>query len=437
MNLDIILRTCSDSLLTPKDRKRICGDDRQLLIKKCFHSLVAAIRSSSHEIKLTVMDDHSDARFLEFLRYTAEGLDMDVISLEERGPNHSAYQQFKLASECDGLVYSVEDDYLHEANAIDHMVGAYLHFMRRYNSSTVIFPYDCSLRYAPGEEQPCTLHHDGIRYWRSVSKTSNTLLTHYSVIRDNWPTFERLALEYPRVLEDDTINRLYHDHQGGTGQIRVFSPIPSVAYHMGYSTPTRIATTHGRWEDLWHGIPDWQLIQGWFYDPRFYQHVVSNLGDGATIVEIGAWRGRSTCCLATLIKAHGKRIRLYSVDTWEGSDENAHKEIIKSMGSSLYDDFMLNVKMCGVDDVIQPLRMDSVAASERFGAGSVDAVIIDGAHDYQSVAADIDAWLPKIKRGGVIAGDDYSDDWPGVKRAVNERFGAKVNLHGTTWYVAL
>ncbi len=58
-----------------------------------------------------------------------------------------------------------------------------------------------------------------------------------------------------------------------------------------------------------------------------------------------------------------------------------------------------------------------------------DLVFIDGNHDYEFVKEDIELWLPKIRNGGILAGHDYhivGDDFPGVKRAVDESFGDDV-----------
>jgi hypothetical protein len=438
MKIDVVLRTCSNSLLTPKTQSRVCGDNREVLIRKCFVSLVRAIRHcTDHKVKLTVLDDNSDSRFLEFIRSTAAGLEFELVSLDKRGPNNSALAQFKFAAECAGLVYVVEDDYLHEDNALNYMLGAYLHFMRRYNKPTIIFPYDCSLRYSEGEESPTTLYHDGVRYWRSVDKTSNTMFTHYSTIKENWSEFEDLARNYPKVLEDDTINRLYYSASNVDAPIRVYSPIPSIAYHVGYSTITDVRTSHTNWHQLWNSIPDWDLVQGWFYYPEFYQHALSQLPEGGRIVEIGAWRGRSTCCMASLIKASGKTVYFYTVDTWEGSAEEEHRHIMGSLSTSLFEDFSRNLEMCGVTDLVKPLRMTSVEASKRFTDKSLDFVMIDGAHDYDSVKQDIEHWLPKMKSGGVIAGDDFSHSWPGVTKVVTEAFGNRVNLYHTNWYVVV
>ncbi len=437
MRLHVIARTCSNSLLTPTDLKRVCGDNRKLMMKKCFTSLVNSIKASQHEVTLTVVDDHSDAEFLEFVRNTTEGLAFDLVSVETRGFNSSALEQFTRARDSDSLVYVVEDDYLHEPMAIDYMVGAYLYFLKRYNQSTLIYPYDCSLRYQEGAEEPTLLYHDGVRYWRSVGKTAGTFLTHYSTLQQHWDPFLRLATEYPSAMEDDTINTLYWSSTQPNAPIRVFSPIPSVAYHLGYSTPTGISTNHSRWEHLWETIPNWSLIQGWFYWPEFYQQVVRELPSPAKIVEVGTWRGRSTCFLAECVKRSGKHIEFWAVDTFLGSNESIHQTLVANMTTDLYTDFLNNLEMCEVSEIVTPLKSSSVTASRQFSNSSLDFVMIDGAHDRESVLQDINAWLPKIKPGGLIAGDDYGGEWTGVKQSVDEVFGDQVKTSGSVWYATV
>lgn len=64
----------------------------------------------------------------------------------------------------------------------------------------------------------------------------------------------------------------------------------------------------------------------------------------------------------------------------------------------------------------------------------VDLVFIDGDHSYEGCKGDIEAWLPNIKPGGILAIHDYKKatliydeetcphprPWPGVDRAVDE-----------------
>jgi hypothetical protein len=63
-------------------------------------------------------------------------------------------------------------------------------------------------------------------------------------------------------------------------------------------------------------------------------------------------------------------------------------------------------------------------------------VFLDGAHDEASVAADIDAWLPKVAPGGYLAGDDLDvSGFEGIRAAVESRFGDQFEQTGSTWLI--
>lgn len=64
-----------------------------------------------------------------------------------------------------------------------------------------------------------------------------------------------------------------------------------------------------------------------------------------------------------------------------------------------------------------------------------DVVVVDAAHDYESVCRDLDAWLPKMKPNGLIIGHDYGGKFHGVTRAFDERFGDKCQKVDGTRFV--
>lgn len=67
----------------------------------------------------------------------------------------------------------------------------------------------------------------------------------------------------------------------------------------------------------------------------------------------------------------------------------------------------------------------SDVCARMFDDESIDLVFIDADHAERSVLRDLDAWVPKVKRRGVISGHDYgSRRHPGVKRAVDRYFSA-------------
>ena len=66
------------------------------------------------------------------------------------------------------------------------------------------------------------------------------------------------------------------------------------------------------------------------------------------------------------------------------------------------------------------IKATSKAISKKFANESLDVVFIDLNHTYEAVKEDIKLWLPKVKKGGYIAGDDYHEHWKGVIQAVDE-----------------
>ena len=62
---------------------------------------------------------------------------------------------------------------------------------------------------------------------------------------------------------------------------------------------------------------------------------------------------------------------------------------------------------------------DSIHIAQYFQDQSIDFCYIDASHEYKDVKADIQAWLPKMKPGGLLAGDDLNY-YPGVLKAVEE-----------------
>lgn len=63
---------------------------------------------------------------------------------------------------------------------------------------------------------------------------------------------------------------------------------------------------------------------------------------------------------------------------------------------------------------------DSVKAALSFEDGSLDMVLIDTTHEYEGTVKELEAWLPKLKNGGLLWCHDYRGVYPGVTRAVDE-----------------
>lgn len=170
-----------------------------------------------------------------------------------------------------------------------------------------------------------------------------------------------------------------------------------------------------------------------FHD--FYKWVFDQLPDGANIVEVGVYLGHSVAYMATLAKESGKDIKIFAVDTFEGSEEHKRKGV-----KNFLDEYIDNIFKCEVHKYIHTfMDFDSVSAAthEKLQNIEFDFVFIDAAHDYDSVKSDIEAWLPKVKPGGILAGHDYCDSWPGVMKAVDELIPDRILTSKSVWYKKL
>jgi hypothetical protein len=186
----------------------------------------------------------------------------------------------------------------------------------------------------------------------------------------------------------------------------------------------------------------WRDIDGWYGFADCYKLISERIPDGGTFVELGSWMGQSFCAMHELLQQENKtRVEMIAVDTFEGAqtlhDRDIQKRIVDAHGGNIYTQFRDNLRACGIEKFVVMIG-DTAAVSTKFKSKSVDAVFVDAGHSEDEVRADILAWVPKIKIGGLIAGDDYTDESMGVKAAVTALFHERhVKVIGRAWLVQL
>jgi len=164
---------------------------------------------------------------------------------------------------------------------------------------------------------------------------------------------------------------------------------------------------------LTHYFSEERFEENWFTYPNLYRLMVDRCEPNGAIVELGSWKGRSSAFLVVEAKNKSPNISIHIVDTWLGSEEHANE-----MKDNLYEKFKSN--MARLEGLYQEHRMTTDEAVLLFEDASLDAVFIDADHRYEAVRRDIANWMPKVRKGGILAGHDYIHTWPGVVQAVNE-----------------
>lgn len=120
---------------------------------------------------------------------------------------------------------------------------------------------------------------------------------------------------------------------------------------------------------------------------------------------------------------------LYSVDPWmhQSSVKMDKSNVEQSEHDNCLSITKNRLKKFGRRSIIIRGFSPNVTSTHHFSDGGLDFVYLDARHDYRSVTADLKAWFPLIKHGGIIAGHDYKDscvrgNLVEVKRAVNDFF---------------
>ena len=147
-------------------------------------------------------------------------------------------------------------------------------------------------------------------------------------------------------------------------------------------------------------------------------------GDG---VEIGVYRGEYA---ESLLETWNGR-RLYLVDSWRHLPE--YVDVLNVSDDEHENNLRItHQRVRRFGDRVQIIRATSPSAAFGFADHGLDFVYIDANHRYEAVFADLNAWWPKLRVGGLFSGHDYLDGtWAagefGVKRAVDE-FAMKVSV---------
>ncbi len=149
------------------------------------------------------------------------------------------------------------------------------------------------------------------------------------------------------------------------------------------------------------------------------------------LVEIGVARGETA--KFTLSRLDSSISTYTGVDPYESNYDST--DIFSHFNQQLMDNLYIYVVEKINDPRFNLMRKKSNQAYLEFEDNSIDAIFIDGNHSYSAVLEDIKNWRSKIKKNGLMIGDDYLT-FDGVRKAVEETF-RNINQVGNTWFVKI
>jgi predicted O-methyltransferase YrrM len=147
------------------------------------------------------------------------------------------------------------------------------------------------------------------------------------------------------------------------------------------------------------------------------------------MAEVGSFTGASALALVNYAE------RLYCIDTWQGGGN--HEDTVDRIYQKQPERFVLNAfeyNTRHVSDKIVVCKESSLSAAVNMGDLDFDLVFLDADHRYEAVKADIQAWLPLVRPGGIMATHDFGDQFPGVRQAVTSLIKKFSVIGNVAWW---
>jgi SAM-dependent methyltransferase len=164
------------------------------------------------------------------------------------------------------------------------------------------------------------------------------------------------------------------------------------------------------------------LLRRWVGGDR-RASVLQTIPEDAVCAEVGVWKGD----FSARIRALARPRMLHLVDPWRFAAAYPQRWYGGAAARDQNDMDRIHadvVRRFAGDPHVAIHRLESAAAARLLADIDFDWVYVDGDHSYEAVLDDLENWAPRIKPGGVLAGDDFTwRDEHGaqpVQRAVHE-----------------
>lgn len=173
-------------------------------------------------------------------------------------------------------------------------------------------------------------------------------------------------------------------------------------------------------------------IQSWSNKAErsyLYELASAAISERGAAADVGVWKGQSAFIVGNICKY--RNANLYAIDVF--TDENDLVGIGKGKGEVPISNGMNIFEQAKANLMFLPvlfIKGSTLEGAKQIPNGVLDFCFIDADHSYETVKADILAYLPKMKKGGLLCGDDWENG--GVAQAVKEVIG-EVDVQHSIW----
>tara|TARA_B100001123_G_scaffold392066_1_gene470905 strand:+ start:200 stop:1234 length:1035 start_codon:yes stop_codon:yes gene_type:complete len=268
--LTIIFRSCTAVDMLTQNKKRLFDQSKSEYTFRSLNSIINSIKNAQKKFNeiffnLLVIDFNSKESDLIQIKKQLDNSDfknsiiklninefkniIKKINAENKQVTNNQisnmsniYKSLQVAKdECEDLIYFVEDDYLHQKNAIEEMIFSYERISSQIKSELILCPTDYPYLYTKLDSTNIFL--GSSVHWRVTGETLCTFLTSKTIINKHWEKLTYMC-QFEHYPFEKPLHEIYKIEY-------CLSPIPSLAIHC-----TNVNSIYGlspvlNWKKIW------------------------------------------------------------------------------------------------------------------------------------------------------------------------------------------
>jgi len=268
-SLDVIIRTCASVKMLTQNKNRIFEKEKIEYTLRSIKSIIKSIdlaRKDHPNIKFNlILVDHNSSKesllkiksLLEKFQINHKIFDLNIDEFadkikkinqknKETTPNQisnmcNIYKSLLLSRDSEDLTYFVEDDYIHEQNAISEIIFTYERIASIVNNEIIICPTDYPYLYMKAEDTKLYLGEN--YHWREINETLCTFLMSKKIVEKHWVKLVNMC-EQEHYPFESPLHEIYKEEL-------CISPVPSLAIHCTNINSAFGLSPNKDWEKIW------------------------------------------------------------------------------------------------------------------------------------------------------------------------------------------
>ena len=269
-SLSVIFRSCTNVNMLTQNKKRLFDQKKSEYTFRSLNSILCSIKQAKKifpklKFNIVVIDHNSKKEDLLQMekQLNKSSFENSIISLnvnefindikkinaknetvtENQISNMSNIHKSLLIAkaQCDDLIYFVEDDYLHEQDAIQEMIYTYERISSQINNELILCPSDYPYLYTKIDATNVFL--GATKHWRKIDETLCTFLTSKKIVEKYWEKFVSMC-QFEHYPFEKPLHDIYKLEF-------CFSPIPSLAIHFTNVNSIFGLSPNVDWKKIW------------------------------------------------------------------------------------------------------------------------------------------------------------------------------------------